>query len=129
MANIVFSLIGSDLAPADIIVTGGPAATVAPNTSTSNTQATLRRCYAVELDAATSKIVIETGLPAQDAGGSYALSLVPDGAVLAAGAEVYARGLVATYSPADGKLTVEENAASATAKFFVSVDLAHTVTR
>lgn len=129
MANVVFSLIGPDLAPADIVVTGGPAATVAPNTSASNTQTTLRRSYAVALDAATSKIVIETGLPAQDAGGSYALSLVPDGAVVADGAEVYARGLVAKYSPNDGKLTIEESAASAAAAFFVSVDLAHSVTR
>lgn len=129
MANVVFSLIGPDLDPADIAVTGGPAATVAPNTSTSNTQTTLRRSYAVALDATTSKIVIETGLPAQDAGGSYALSLVPDGAVVAAGAEVYARGLVVTYSPSDGKLSIEENAASADAAFFITVDLAHSVTR
>jgi len=127
MANSVFSLIGPDLALADITVNAGPAATVAPNTSAANSPTTLRRSYAVEIDAATSSMVIETGLPSQAGGGSYALSLVPDGAG-GGGAEVYTRSILASYSPSDGKLTIDAGN-GANANLFITVDLAHTSTR
>lgn len=126
MANTVLSLIGPDLAIADIVVNAGPAPIPSANPSADNTQATLRRSYAVQFDTATSSIVIDTGLPPQSAPGSYALSLVPNAA--GAGALVYTRSVLASYSPTDGKLTLTAGA-GANADLFVTVDLAHTLSR
>lgn len=125
MPSTFTSLIGPDL----VAGTTAPAgSTIVPNTSSANTQTTLRRSYRVTQDSADATISVTTGLPAQAAPGSFALSLVPAG-VVADGAEVYARGLVANYNPATGVLSVEENAASADATYIVTVDLAHTLTR
>lgn len=127
MANVIVSLIGSDLDPADIVNIAGPAATVTPNPSANNTQATLRRCYDVTMDALTTQLAIATGLPLQTGLGSYTVSLTPTTPALE-GLEVYVRQILATYLPTTGELTIE-GAAGAQAAFFVAVDLAHTVTR
>ena len=127
MANVVTSLIGSDLDPADIVNTAGPAATVTPNPSANNTQATLRRCYGVSMDALTTGLAIDTGLPLQAGLGSFSISLTPS-TPLVEGLEVYVRQIVANYAPTTGVLTIA-GAAGNFASFFVTIDLAHTVTR
>lgn len=129
MASTFISLIGPDL----VAGTTAPAGSIiVPNTSTSNTQTTLRCCYRVTQAAADASVLIQTGLPAQDGAlGSFALTLTPAGdpANPADGAEVYARQLVAFYDPSNGELSVTENVAGADATYFVAVDLAHSVTR
>jgi hypothetical protein len=128
MANVIVSLIGSDLSAVTDITPAAPASSVIANPSANNTQATLRRCYGVVQDVATSSLVINTGLPLQAGLGSYTVSLTPS-TPAAEGAEVYARGLVANYVPTTGLLEIKESAAGGIASYIVAVDLAHTVTR
>ena len=127
MASTFISLIGPDL----VAGTTAPAGSIiVPNTSSNNTQATLRRSYRVAQAAADGSLTVQTGLPAQNGAlGSFALSLVPDGAVPADGAEVYARQLCASYDHSNGELSITENVAGADATYIITVDLAHTVTR
>jgi hypothetical protein len=128
MANVIVSLIGSDLDAATDITPAAPSSSVIANPSANNTQATLRRCYGVVQDVATATLVIDTGLPLQAGLGSYTVSLTPS-TPAAEGAEVYARGLVANYVPTTGALTIAQSAAGGIASYIVAVDLAHTVTR
>lgn len=130
MANTILSLIGPDLDPNNVTVDGVPGvATVTPNTSSANTQTTLRRCYAVVVDAAALVVKIATGLPSQDLPGSFALTLTPIAG--ASGKSAYERFASAGYLSDTGELSLElESPLGATdAGVIVSVDLAHTATR
>ena len=128
MPNTVFSLIGPDLVAGDVTLTGGPAlSAIVSNPSASNTQATLRRCYTVEVDGLTTLFVIQTGLPAQDAPGSYAVTLTPAGPL---GVEAYNRTLTAAYNAATGEVAIfAAPSAGDHAQAYLTLDLAHTVTR
>lgn len=125
MANTIQSLIGPSVT-GTINNTGGPAATVVPNTSAANTQTTLRRCYTVNLDAGTTLLTFQTGLPVQDSPGSFVLTVTP---VSGDGIQVYAKQVSASYSAATGVVGLHAAVGPKDAPLLLAIDLAHTLTR
>lgn len=128
MASSILSLVGPDLDPADVKENGVPSLVpVIPNTSSANTQATLRRSYALQTVNGVTNVKIATGLPAQDLPGSWVLTMTPTSG--ASGKVAIQRFATAGYNSAASELTVELDAGVATAGVILSIDLAHTATR
>jgi hypothetical protein len=143
----ILSLIGPDLAPADVQIfeqEPGEGVSIVPNESSANGPSYLRRSYVVN---GTGLVAIQTGLGAQPAPGSFALSAVPRFS------EQFPSSLYGLdYDPTTGVLLValrgnellrsaEPPAAPfaalqaeppfvvGTPGWFITVDLAHTITR
>lgn len=132
----ILSLIGPDLDPSAVTIDSlapGANVTIVPNTSPNNTlpaynPAPLRRCYQVTTEAPLS---IVTGLPAQVAPGSFLVTVTP---ICEEGR--FFEGLFgAHYDPVTGVLEFacnfeqEEPLAQNGLSVYLSVDLAHSLTR
>lgn len=124
MANVVQSLIGP--VATNLSEVGGPVGTALPNATSNNTQATLRRSYRVQLDAATTSLLFDTNLPTQAAPGSYAIAMTP---VAGQAQMFYTRGVEVTYNATNGVVALMALADVNDTEFVLSIDLAHSVTR
>lgn len=133
----ILSLIGPDLDPSAVTIDSlapGENVTIVPNTSPNNTlpaynPAPLRRCYQVTTEAPLS---IATGLPAQVAPGSFLVTVTP----ICNEEGGFFEGLFgAHYDPVTGVLEFacnipqEEPLAQNGLSVYLSVDLAHSLTR